>query len=87
MDKKLSRDRQIDKIFNEVDDLMWKGEIFKINCMVEGWLMIVDALSVDIIIAILTITFPIRAQLKIRPTFFDAAEKIIDDAKLLEGLQ
>src|ERR1041385_2288172 len=83
------RDRALDIIFAETDKLLRKGEFDACNRLLQS--LDVDHLSINLLIAFLTITLPAHESIPAREVFYSRVERRLDKhpnkAKLLSGLR
>jgi hypothetical protein len=69
-------DKQLDRIYDWMDDLMWAGrldEISRILCEVP-----VESTSTDLLLGYLTATLAVKDRVPGRDKFFQAAKEVIE---------
>lgn len=68
-----SLNAQLDRIYDEMDTLMWAGRMEKIDKILEG--IRVESTSIDLLVGYLTATLPVKSRLVARPKFFEAVKQ------------
>lgn len=76
-------DSALDVIYNHVDDMLLAGKFLDIDARLAS--TDCDKYSVDLLLALLTITYAAKSRLPHRSDFFARAEKSIRDRGALEG--
>lgn len=75
-------DEALDYIYREFDTLMWAGDFAAID---QALAISAEDVSVDIILALLTATLPIKSQLAEREAFFQRAHQALKSRNLYEN--
>lgn len=76
LDEHGQTDAALDLIYDQVDELMQRGEFDRLNSLLKT--VNTDELSTDLLLGILTSTLPARNKLTERRSFFAAAKQSID---------
>lgn len=83
-------DSVLDDIFDQMDNLLLAGEFTALNKVIAG--LDTERLSIDALLAVLTISLPAKSELPARCIFYRAVERLLHERGefrdgLLSGLQ
>jgi hypothetical protein len=83
-------DSALDHIFDQADSLLLAGEFTALNEVIAG--LDAERLSIDVLLAVLTISLPAKSKLPARSGFYCAVERLLRERGefrdgLLSGLQ
>ncbi|HQZ66689.1 MAG TPA: hypothetical protein PLY87_16470 [Planctomycetaceae bacterium] len=78
-------DAALDLIYDRADEMLLAGEFVALDSIIEG--LDVEQLSVDVLLAVLTITLPAKDKLTTRNEFFECVKRTLKDrGEYMEGL-